>query len=91
MSEPLSDLSNARTRLVMARTTIHTLDPSRVEDETKEGFRIAGELEEEGKQKLQELRGFRQGLVISSIFIMMAVFGLYLSLRQRERIKPGNP
>ena len=82
MSLAMSELANAHNRLVMARTTIHSLDSTKVAAETTDGLRIAAEIEEEGKQKLTELRRFREGLAISTVFILGVVLSLYFYTRQ---------
>ncbi|MBI4458628.1 MAG: cytochrome c3 family protein [Acidobacteria bacterium] len=82
MNELTSELASAHSRLVTARTTIHSLDNAQVETETKEGIRIAGEIEEAGRQKLAELQRFRQGLAFSTVLIFGIVTILYFYIRQ---------
>ncbi|MBI3895933.1 MAG: cytochrome c3 family protein [Acidobacteria bacterium] len=91
MSLAMSELTNAHSRLVMARTTVHSLDSTKVAAETTGGLRIASEIAEEGKQKLAELRRFREGLALSTVFILGVVLTLYFYIRQNGylRKEPG--
>ena len=91
MSQAMSELNNAHNRLVMARTTIHTLDSAQVAAETTVGLRIAAEIQEEGKQKLAELRRFREGLALSTVFIVVVVLSLYFYIRKNGRSSSTEP
>ena len=91
MSQAMSELTNAHNRLVMARTTIHSLDGAKVAAETTAGLRIAAEIQEEGKQKLAELRRFREGLALSTVFIVGVVLSLYFYIRKNGRSGSTEP
>lgn len=73
-------------------TTIHALGNARVAAEATDGLLIASEIEEEGKQKkLAELRRFREGLAISTLFIFGVVLTLYFYICQNGRSGSTEP
>lgn len=91
MSLAIAELTNAHSRLVMARTAIHSLENGQVTTETSEGLQVVEQIEQEGKRKLAEVSQFRNGLVISSMLILLVVFTLYFYIRQNgspERTEP---
>ena len=84
VSQPLFDLSGAKTALVKARASIHGFNLSGVNAEVKPGLEIANKARTRGIRALDELQFRRKGLAVSAVIILALVIGLVLKIRQME-------
>lgn len=75
-------LTVAHNRLVMARTTVHSLDLAQVTAETSQGIAVAGRVLQEGNDKLAELQQRRRGVALFSVLVLVVVLTLYLYIRE---------
>ena len=78
-------LQDAHQGLVQARTLVHTFDPDRVGEKTKEGVLKASEALELAASQVSEYRFRREGFGLATIFITLLVVALYFKIRQMER------
>lgn len=77
-------LQEAHQVLIQARTLVHTFDPDRVGEKTKEGVLKARQALELSASEVKEYRFRRQGFGLATIFITILVVALYLKIRQME-------
>lgn len=77
-------LANASEDLIKARVSVHAFSVSEVKKLTDEGVGIAKKADEAGIAALRERDFRRKGLGFSLIFIVLAIVGLYLKIRQME-------
>ncbi|HEY7167648.1 MAG TPA: cytochrome c3 family protein [Candidatus Binatia bacterium] len=85
VSQPLFELSGAKTALVKARASIHGFNLAGVQAEVKPGTEISEKARARGVRALDELQFRRKGLAISALVILALVVGLILKIRQMER------
>jgi predicted CXXCH cytochrome family protein len=78
-------LDEARTRLTLARTEIHTSDPVKVAAVVEEGLRITSGVEGAGQIAVAELRFRRRGLFASLGAILLVVAALGIKIRELDR------
>ena len=78
-------LREARSRLTLARTEMHTSDATRVDPVVQEGLKIVADVDAAGARGVAELRFRRQGLAISLAAILLVVVALGLKIRQIDR------
>lgn len=78
------DLSRSNEAIVKARVAVHTLDPLEVGKLTEPGVKSSVKAFEAGGAALHESDLRRKGLGLSLIFIVMAIAGLYLKIREIE-------
>jgi hypothetical protein len=78
-------LREARNHLTLARTEVHTFDPTAVVKVLREGLDISGKVDQAGQAALGELRFRRTGLAISLFAILIVVVALALKIRQIDR------
>lgn len=78
-------LAEARTRLTLARTEMHTTDLSVVEPVLEEGHELVRRVEAAGAAQLEELQFRRVGLGISLAMILIVVVALWLKIQQLDR------
>jgi len=78
-------LTEARTRLTLARTEVHTANPAAVEAIIAEGTAIVAGVDRAGQDGVVELRFRRRGLAISLGAILLFVVALGLKVRQIDR------
>jgi Doubled CXXCH motif (Paired_CXXCH_1) len=78
------ELSKSHEDIIKARVAVHTLDPTQVAKLTDPGLKISGQAYEAGVAALNESNLRRKGLGLSLIFIVMAIAGLYLKIREIE-------
>jgi hypothetical protein len=78
------ELASAHEELVKARVNVHTFNDAAVQKVTDEGVGIAQKAYEAGVSALKERDMRRRGLGVSLIFIVLAISGLYLKIRQME-------
>jgi hypothetical protein len=69
---------------VKARVNVHSFNEPEVRKLTEQGVDIAQKAYQAGVAALRERDVRRKGLGISLIFIVLAVSGLYLKIRQIE-------
>jgi Cytochrome c3/Doubled CXXCH motif (Paired_CXXCH_1) len=82
------ELSSAHSDLLKARVNVHTFDPAQVQKLTDEGVHISQKSYEAGVAALHERDVRRKGLGLSLTFIVLAILGLILKIRQMESRKP---
>jgi predicted CXXCH cytochrome family protein len=78
-------LTEARSRLTLARTEVHTANPVAVEAVIAEGTTILAGVDRAGQNGVVELRFRRRGLAISLGAILLLVVALWLKVRQIDR------
>jgi len=79
-----ADLTVAHNHLVMARTTIHSLDLAQVTAETTQGIAVADRVWQEGNNKLAEVQDRRRGVALFSLLVVVVVLTLYFYIRTSE-------
>jgi len=84
VSTPKVDLASAHEALVKARVNVHTFNDVEVRKQTDQGVEISQKAYQAGVAALQERDVRRKGLGVSLIFIVLAISGLYLKIRQME-------
>jgi predicted CXXCH cytochrome family protein len=84
VSDAKVELTDANDALVKARVNVHTLDDSVVRKLTDSGVEIAGKSYQAGVAALRERDSRRKGLGIALIAIVLAIGGLYLTIRRME-------
>ena len=85
VSQPLFELSEAKTALIKARAAIHGFDQTLLDKEIEPGLKVSEKAYERGVKALEELRYRRTGLAISALIIVALIIGLILKIRQMER------
>lgn len=78
-------IGEARSRLTLARTELHSSDAGRVEAVIDEGLGIVANVEAAGQKGLSELRYRKRGLAFSLGAILLLVAALWLKVRQIDR------
>jgi hypothetical protein len=78
-------LIEARSRLTLARTEMHSTDPAAVETVIAEATTILADVDRAGEEGVAELQFRRRGLAISLGAILLFVVALWLKVRQIER------
>ncbi len=84
VSSPRLELSDAHEALIKARVNVHTFNAEEVQKLTDQGADISTKAYEAGVLALRERDFRRKGLGLSLIFIVLAVTGLYLKIREIE-------
>jgi predicted CXXCH cytochrome family protein len=79
-------LTEAQSRLTLARTEVHTANPVAVEAIIAEGTTILAGVDRAGQDGVVELRFRRRGLAISLGAILLLVVALWLKVRQIDRL-----
>jgi cytochrome c553 len=87
VSEPKFELNEADDALIKARTMIHSLSAERVKEVIDQGMTKAKEAVAAGQQALKDLQFRRKGLAISTIFILLLAWGLYMKIKDVDRKK----
>jgi predicted CXXCH cytochrome family protein len=77
-------LQESHQDLVRARTLVHTFDPARVGEKTKEGLEKASRAYELTLKQVREFNVRRRGLGVATLFITLLGVALYLKIRQME-------
>jgi predicted CXXCH cytochrome family protein len=83
-------LSEARTRLVLAKTEIHAFDPASLDVVVGEGTKILDGVNRAGDNALAELAYRRRGLFVSLGLILLVVMALGLKIRSLDKDRPSN-
>ncbi len=90
VSEPLFTLKKEGVSgLVETRALIHTFDAERLVARAEEGINVTSDALAAGHAALDELSYRRTGLVVSFVFILVLLAGLYLKIRQVDRREAG--
>jgi hypothetical protein len=84
VSGPKLDLASARDALIKARVTVHTFNEAEVKKLTSQGVAVAKKTNLAGVEALKERDFRRKGLGFSLVFIVAAISGLWMKLRQME-------
>lgn len=84
VSEARLQQDQARDSLTKARVTIHSFQPQLIDQDIEAGMKITAKTLQAGKDALAERNYRRKGLGITVVFILMALVGLYLYIRQLE-------
>jgi nitrate/TMAO reductase-like tetraheme cytochrome c subunit len=78
------ELASAHESLVKARVNVHSFNDAEVQKLTDQGVEISQKAYQAGVAALKERDVRRKGLGVSLIFILLAIGGLYLKIRQIE-------
>jgi predicted CXXCH cytochrome family protein len=78
------ELADANEALVKARVNVHTFRPEQVRKLTDQGIDISKKVHTAGMAALRERDLRRKGLGVSLIFVVLAMTGLYLKIREME-------
>jgi len=78
-------IGNARTRLTLARTEVHTFDAAHVAPIVAEGVKMLADVDAAGETATAELRFRRRGLAVSLGAILLVVIALGFKIRQIDR------
>ena len=84
VSEARLQQDQARDSLTKARVTIHSFQPQLIDQDIEAGMKITAKNLQAGKDALAERNYRRKGLGVTVVFILMALVGLYLYIRQLE-------
>jgi len=84
VSTPKVELANAHEALIKARVNVHSFNAADVQKLTDQGVEISQKAYQAGVMALEERDVRRKGLGVSLIFIVLAISGLYLKIRQIE-------
>jgi hypothetical protein len=84
VSGPKVELASAHESLVKARVNVHSFNDAEVQKLTDQGVEISQKAYQAGVGALKERDVRRKGLGVSLIFILLAISGLYLKIRQIE-------
>jgi|SRR5690242_8641176 hypothetical protein len=84
VSEARLQQDQARDSLTKARVTIHSFQPQLIDQDIEAGMKITAKTLQAGKDALAERNYRRKGLGITVVFILIALVGLYLYIRQLE-------
>jgi hypothetical protein len=84
VSTPKVELANAHEALIKARVNVHSFNAADVQKLTDQGVEISQKAYQAGVLALEERDVRRKGLGVSLIFIVLAISGLYLKIRQME-------
>lgn len=83
------ELSDAHGQLIKARVNVHTFNPAEVRKLTDQGVDTSEKAYQAGVVALKERDFRRKGLGVALIFIVLAIGGLYLKIRQIESRSEG--
>lgn len=78
-------LREAATKLTLARTEVHTFEPTHVTEVIADATKIVGGIDQAGQRGVAELKYRRRGLALSLGAILLVVVGLALKLRQIDQ------
>ncbi len=88
VSAPRFELkSKGASATIEARALVHTFDPERLVARAEEGRKTTREAIEAGRAALQELQFRRKGLATSLVLVGLVLLGLYLKMRQIDRMR----
>jgi predicted CXXCH cytochrome family protein len=79
--------SKGATAAIEARALVHSFDPDRLVARTEEGRKTSKSALEAGWAALAELQFRRKGLAASLILVALVLVGLYLKIRQIDRLR----
>jgi predicted CXXCH cytochrome family protein len=78
-------LADARTRLTLARTEMHSFDAARVSPVIQSGLALVGDVDRASQRGNAELAYRRRGLAVALGAILLVVVALWLKIKQIER------
>lgn len=85
MGDQTLALNKARDQLVLARTELHTFNPTVVDAVVREGLDSAAAVDRAVQQADSELRFRRRGLAVSLALTLVVVVALAIKIRQIDR------
>jgi hypothetical protein len=85
MSAQELGIGDARTRLTLARTELHTFDPGHVSPVLAAAAKTLAQVDAAGETATDELRFRRRGLAVSLAAILLLVVALAFKIRQLDR------
>jgi len=90
VSAPQFELkSKGATAEIEARALVHSFDPGRLVARSEEGRKTARSALDAGRAALAELQVRRKGLAASLVLVGLVLLGLYLKMRQIDRLRGG--
>jgi poly-gamma-glutamate capsule biosynthesis protein CapA/YwtB (metallophosphatase superfamily) len=78
-------LREAATKLTLARTEMHSFEPTRFVPITADGVKIVATVDQAGQNGIAELNYRRRGLAVSLGAILLVVIALGLKVREIDR------
>lgn len=78
------ELASAHESLIKAQVMVHSFDPAEVKKLAESGVEVAEQANQAGLLALRERDFRRKGLGVSLVFIVLAIIGLSLKIRQIE-------
>jgi len=88
VSEAKFELNDADDALIKARTTVHSLSVSQLEEVTSTGLNLSQEALKAGRAALEELQFRRKGLAVSMLVILILAAGLYFKIKELDQKHP---
>ncbi|MFQ5628717.1 MAG: cytochrome c3 family protein [bacterium] len=85
VSEAQFNVNDANEFLIKARTMIHALSTTKLNDVTKPGNELATTAYEQGITALDGLQFRRKGLALSLFFILILAIGLYYKIKEVDQ------
>jgi nitrate/TMAO reductase-like tetraheme cytochrome c subunit len=85
VSEARVTLSAGKEKLIKARVDLHTMNETRVEENTKAGLKLAKQAAQDGQDALAEYTFRRKGLALSLLVIAFVVVCLWRLIHNIER------
>jgi len=89
ISEAKFKLRDARQARMQARTMVHAFDPKKFEEVADRGLGVAGVVQVEAQQSVDEYYFRRVGLLAATLIITTLAVSLYLLIRRIERKQRG--
>ena len=85
VSQAKFELRGASDALLKTRAAVHRFDPAPIKKLTDEGVQIATKMHAKGAQALEDLRFRHRGLWVSVGIILVAIAGLVLKIKEKDR------
>jgi hypothetical protein len=87
VSQPLFELSEAKTALIKSRAAVHGFDQAILDKEIEPGLKISEKVFARGLKVMDELQYRRKGLAIAVLIILALIIGLIIKIKRMERAK----
>jgi hypothetical protein len=85
------ELAAAHESLIKAQVMVHSFDPAEVKKLAESGVEVSDQAHQAGVLALKERDFRRKGLGVSLVFIVLAIIGLTLKIRQMESQQNRRP